>query len=169
MIWLLRLYPRRWRQRYGEEVSEMLSRTPFTLATAVDLIAGAIDVRLHPAATMRAAAAASQIKVEDDMMMTKILRFDCGAGFTSADQWKSAGVMLGGTVVLTVAWMWLHVRLGDNPYVDTLSVMPFLVPIVFSMRFTYLKGRPASVQLTFMVGVILLVAVTMLTLTWLLS
>ncbi len=45
---LLRLYPRRWRARYGEELTGMFASTPLSLSLAIDLIAGAIDARMHP-------------------------------------------------------------------------------------------------------------------------
>jgi hypothetical protein len=164
MTWLLRLYPQRWRERYGGEVAEMLAGAPFSLAIAIDLIAGAIDVWLHPGVTMAAATAATPGKAEEKTMVTRLLRFDCapGANVKTADQWKAGGVTLGGTILLTLAWMWLHVRIGDNAYVDTFSVMPFIVPLVFSMRYTYLKERPASVQFVFIAGTIALVAALML-------
>jgi hypothetical protein len=58
---LLRLYPRGWRQRYGEEMAAMLEGQPLTLRTVTDLVAGAIDARIHPH-WMRAPDAAASAK-----------------------------------------------------------------------------------------------------------
>lgn len=169
MTWLLRLYPRSWRRRYGGEVAAMLAGRPFSLAVAVDLVAGAIDVWLHPSATLAAATAAS--RQEERTMQGRLARLDCaalmGSDVTRADQWKAAGVTVGLTVVLTLAWMFVHVRIGDNPYVDSLSIMPFIVPTLFSMRYTWLKRRPAIVQAVFIGGMSLLVAMLMLAAGWL--
>jgi hypothetical protein len=48
--WLLRLYPRAWRQRYEIEMLAVLEARPLTLRARVDLLRGALDAHLHPAA-----------------------------------------------------------------------------------------------------------------------
>jgi hypothetical protein len=85
---------------------------------------------------------------------------------TTEDQWKAAAVTVGGTIVLTLIWMAAHARIGDNDYVDALSIMPFIIPLLFSMRYTYLKRRPASVQAVFVGGFSLLIAALMLGAGW---
>jgi hypothetical protein len=165
--WLLILYPRAWRRRYGDEVAEMLAGRGFSLRTSVDLVAGAIDVWLHPSETL-AAARMSQSEQEEKNMLNRIARLACDLpeGVSAIDQWKSAGVMIGGTVILTLAWMALRRGIGNPPYMDALGVMPFLIPFLFSMRYTYLKGRPASVQAVFIGGFSLLLAAFMLAAGW---
>jgi hypothetical protein len=169
MTWLLKLYPRIWRRRYGDEVADMLADRGFSLRVAIDLVAGAIDVWLHPSVTL-AAATAGQSKTEEKTMLNRIMKLDCGAmlgpDVTRADQWKASAAMLGGTVILTLAWMAAHARIGDNTYVDSLSIMPFMVPLLVSMRYTYLKGRPGSVQAVFIGGCTLLIAAFMLAAGW---
>ena len=78
--WLLMLYPPPWRRRYAEEVAEMLADRGFSLRIAVDLIAGAIDVWLHPSATLGAAAAA-EAHVKEKNMLNRIMRLDCAGAF----------------------------------------------------------------------------------------
>jgi hypothetical protein len=169
MIWLLRLYPRRWRRRYGGEVAAMLAGRSFSLAVAVDLVAGAIDVWLHPSATLAAATAASP--QEERTMLSRIARLECaalmGSDVTKADQRKASWITVGLTLVLTLIWMYAHIRIGDNPYVDSLSIMAFMVPLLFSMRYTWLKRRPASVQAVFIGGLSLALAAFMLAAGWL--
>jgi hypothetical protein len=48
MTWLLRLYPRDWRRRYGAEVAEIVASRPKTLQVAVDLLGGAVDAHMKP-------------------------------------------------------------------------------------------------------------------------
>jgi hypothetical protein len=169
VTWLLRLYPSPWRRRYGGEVAEMLAGRGFSFRIAVDLVAGAIDVWLHPAATLAAVPAAPS-KQEERTMQNRIARLDCGAvsgvPITKEDQWRSGVVAVGGTLVLTLIWMAVHVRIGDNDYVDALSLLPFMIPFVFSMRYTYLKNRPGSVQAVFIGGFSLLLTVIMLGAGW---
>ncbi len=45
---LIRLYPRAWRDRYGDEVAHLIHERPPTLADRIDLVRGALDAQLHP-------------------------------------------------------------------------------------------------------------------------
>lgn len=45
---LLHLYPAAWRARYGEEFAELLAARPPRLSDRWDIVAGALDARLHP-------------------------------------------------------------------------------------------------------------------------
>jgi len=45
--WLLGLYPRAWRDRYGEEVAIVLTEHQITYRTVFDLLLGALDAHLH--------------------------------------------------------------------------------------------------------------------------
>ena len=42
MKWLVRLYPREWRDRYGAELEDTLEQTPPTLGNVIDTLKGAI-------------------------------------------------------------------------------------------------------------------------------
>jgi len=46
--WLLRLYPRAWRDRYEDEFAALLEQCPFWLGDLLDIIVGAIDAHPHP-------------------------------------------------------------------------------------------------------------------------
>ncbi len=48
MSFLLRLYPRAWRERYGDELAALLADRPATMLDRMDLVRGALDARLHP-------------------------------------------------------------------------------------------------------------------------
>src|SRR6185437_2256850 len=41
--WLLRLYPRAWRQRYGPEFTALLEQQPLTPRSVLDVVRGALD------------------------------------------------------------------------------------------------------------------------------
>ena len=45
---LLRLYPAKWRERYGEEIADLLAAEPPSFSRAVDMLRGVIDAHLHP-------------------------------------------------------------------------------------------------------------------------
>ena len=48
MNWLLRLYPRRWRERYGDEFGAVLASQRASAGLVLDVLAGAVDAHLHP-------------------------------------------------------------------------------------------------------------------------
>jgi hypothetical protein len=48
MSGLLRLYPRPWRERYGEEFEALLADRPPSVRHRLDIVRGALDARLHP-------------------------------------------------------------------------------------------------------------------------
>lgn len=45
---LVRFYPARWRERYGEEIADLLATEPPSVPRAVDMFRGLIDAHLHP-------------------------------------------------------------------------------------------------------------------------
>ena len=48
MSGLIRLYPRAWRERYGDEFLALIAERPPTLRDRVDIVRGALDARLSP-------------------------------------------------------------------------------------------------------------------------
>lgn len=46
--WLLQLYPRYWRVRYGDEFAAVLAACPLTPMTLLDVLFGALDAHIHP-------------------------------------------------------------------------------------------------------------------------
>jgi hypothetical protein len=45
---ILRCYPKAWRERYEEELREIVASERLSLGVVVDLLSGALDARLHP-------------------------------------------------------------------------------------------------------------------------
>ncbi len=48
VLWMLRLYPQGWRERYQEEMVALLEQHTLTPWTIIDLLFGALDARLDP-------------------------------------------------------------------------------------------------------------------------
>jgi len=165
MTWLLGLYPPRWRRRYGAEFRSLIGSQPFSIGNTVDVIAGAIDAWINP--QMNVAVQSARAAEGETTMSERTMKFRCagyGPAITKADQWKSVALMLSTTLVLTLVWMWLHVRTHGNAYVDSFSIMPMLVGWVLSMRYTHLKSRSGPAQLIFVAGTIgVLIAIFALT------
>ena len=103
-------------------------------------------------------------------MMLSALKLRCagaGAPVTAADARKAGAVTLGGTLFLTLLWLWGRQRYPDNPYLDAMVLIAFIPPYLLSLRYTSLKGRPGKVQAVFIVGQLLAVTAIMLGATWL--
>jgi hypothetical protein len=144
---LIRLYPRAWRQRYGEEMRELLASQPSSLRTLTDLVAGALDARLNPQ-HMPALPAGGN---EGVGTMMKALR--CApAGVTIQDQWRSAAWMIGGSFVLTAFGILLKLRIGPNALSEGLLYAAFPASLMLSLECTYLKRYSAASRRTMSIG-----------------
>jgi hypothetical protein len=149
VTWLLKLYPPRWRQRYGGELTEWVAAQPFSIGAAVDLIAGAIDAWLHP----QLAGPATPDTRGDVSMIARMMQLKCagyGPDVTASDKRKSAAVIIGGALGLTPLWLWAQWR-QDNVYVLALAPMAYFLPYLVSLHYTSLKGRSARAQ-TILIG-----------------
>jgi hypothetical protein len=165
VTWLLKLYPPRWRRRYGEELTELLAAQPFSIGVAVDLTAGAIDAWLHPQLIVPAM---PDVK-GDASMIARIMRFECagyGPDVTTSDKIKSATVNIGGTLVLALLWLWARWRFGRNDYLTALAPMAYLLPYLVSLHYTSLKRRSDRAQMILIVGLGVVLAAFLLLVGW---
>ena len=82
------------------------------------------------------------------------------------DALKAAAVTIGGTLALTLALTWAMASYGKNPYLESLLVVSWIVPFLFSQRYTDLKGRPGRVQAVFIAGPTAIVIAIALAAAW---
>ena len=149
--WFLKLYPREWRERYGDELSAMVGDRPLSLSTSIDLIAGAIDAR-----------------VTKERKMPAILRTGCltkNDPQSIADGFRGAGVLLAWTIVLTGIGIAAG-RLGWTDTGDFFKGLSFPVSFTMMMHMMYLRKQSAAAKwiitggtITFLVVVSLLATV----------
>jgi hypothetical protein len=159
VTWLVRLYPPRWRQRYGRELEEWLEAEPASFRTAIDLIAGAVDAWINPQPSTAATAA----DPKGDAMVPKMLKLRCagyGTDYTRGDALKAAGITIGGTLVLVLVIKAVLARYGENAYLESMLAVGWLLPFLFSQRYTDLKGRSGRVQAVFL-GIPAVIIVTL--------
>ncbi len=69
---LVRLYPERWRRRYGDEFEALLAQQPTSPGLVVDVVAGALAARFHP------------YPIAGEAPMTTARRLQAGAAFVAA-------------------------------------------------------------------------------------
>jgi len=151
VTWLLKLYPPRWRRRYGEELADLVATQPFSIGAAVDLMAGAIDAWFHPEFSP---AETPNVK-GNTVMIARLLQLKCagyGPDVTSSDKAKSTWTNIGGTLVLSALWLLALWQFGKNVFLMAIWPMAYFLPYLFSLRFTSLKGRSASTQTILVVG-----------------
>ncbi len=67
--------------------------------------------------------------------------------------------------MVTLAWS-VRQRFDANPYIESLLLLAFFVPVLLGLRHTSLKGRSATVQAIFIVGLIVVLAAMSLVATW---
>ena len=161
--WLLRLYPRPWRDRYGDEMAAMLADIRLTPTAIIDLIAGAIDARITP---QNIPGQHSAVPTEKEKVMLRSMLKACTTGpqLTKQDQWIGAGVMLGLTLVFSGIYVWASNEFRGNDLVDAFGIMTFPAAMLLSSPFTYMKGRSRASQIVMIGGcLIVLAALSVLT------
>jgi hypothetical protein len=132
MNWLLRLYPPAWQRRYRREVAEHLSAEPASLRTAFDLLAGAVDAWTNPNTI--------PVANEDEGGTEMITASRCqSVDISTADAARSAGWMIGVTLVLTVLATSADKLYGPHIAIEALLYSAFFIALTISSRSTYLR------------------------------
>jgi hypothetical protein len=76
--WIVRLYPRKWRERYETEMRALLEQHDSTFFTMLDLFLGALDARIDPQyRTERMLAPMNQLNRLRSAAMTVFIAFPC--------------------------------------------------------------------------------------------
>ena len=83
------------------------------------------------------------------------------AGVSAQDQWKSAGLMIGGSLVLVVAGFLLKLQIGPNSLSEGLVYAAFPASLMLSSECTYFKRYSRPARTTMAVGGALLIIVMM--------
>jgi hypothetical protein len=136
---LLRLYPRAWRARYGEEFLAMLGSNRLRPSQVIDIVRGAIDARLS-------------------MDARRVLCAKPRAGVTALDGLIGAGIMLGASFVFATL-MVVATKNGWTGTSHALKDMAFPVPFVISMPFWLMKGTNWKAQTAIVGGTLAILVV----------
>jgi hypothetical protein len=144
---LLRLYPRAWRERYGEEFLAIAGEGPLTFQQRIDIVSGAVDAWLSADvrhATRPAAAGGGTMTVRTMLCTKDEVRY------TARDARIGAAVMILGSIGFALAGTALH-RMGMVQAGQAVLNIGFFVALLLSMPFSVLKGQPRKAQVA-MVG-----------------
>lgn len=124
MTWLLRLYPRAWQRRYGEEVAELLASEPPSLRLLVDLIAGAIDARLNPHWTPVSTSGGGA------EAMDTFLRSCAGCRLSVKDSPRSSAWLIGVSLASVLLALSLQFTVGRSPFSMALLLAGFPIALL---------------------------------------
>lgn len=120
---LVRLYPRAWRERYGEEFAELVASQKLGPRMWLDIVFGALDARLAPQPQVAAPA-----KGAAGGRIMQALRSGCAAPAASrAEQIRLALWIAAVIVGIALFYVWLKRTVGDNVWIEALgnSVVSF--------------------------------------------
>ena len=140
MTWMLRLYPRGWRRRYGAEVALLVAEERPTFRLFLDLLAGAIDARIHP----QWIPADSPTKGKD--AMTSIQRLCKSSGFSPAEERRGAVVMLAASLGFVLLALALEGWANQTLLSQALLYAAFPMAVILSTWGTYLKEYSQPVR-----------------------
>jgi hypothetical protein len=154
---LLRLYPRAWRQRYGDEFLAIVGDGRLRPQQILDVVAGAIDAWLSPDVRRAVQPATVSQRSGGSTMLKATLCASSDVRYTTRDSVLGAGVLLACAILFAVLaglarrqgweWMWA-----------VLTMMAFPGSVVISMPFTTLKGQPRKAQVVLVAGLLAILA-----------
>ena len=108
------LYPRAWRERYGDELQEVLERERLGFRARLDLLRGAVDAHLHPFAPSRlpvlAAVTASALAVAHAIALAAQPVATDWPGY----QEEALPLIIGSVAAAVPAVVGIWLRLGDG-------------------------------------------------------
>jgi hypothetical protein len=164
---LLRLYPRAWRERYGDELLDLVGDQPLGVAQVIDIVSGALDARLSSELQMLAATARRPVATtQGGSAVVKTLKRTCAHNsnwpFTLRDSWIGAGIVIGGSIGMSAIGI-LVSRQGMPTTGEFLKSLAFPASILFTLPVTWLKGQSWRVQVAVIGGTLVpLVLITAL-------
>lgn len=134
---LLRLYPRAWRHRYGDEFLAVVGPGRITLQQAIDIASGAVDAWLSTDVNTATRVAAAE---GGSMLRTMICR-KSEVRYTTRDAVIGAIVMIVGSIVFVLLGTALK-QLGLDAIGEAILSMGFMAAFMLSLPFWLMKGQP---------------------------
>jgi hypothetical protein len=158
---LLALYPRAWRERYGDEFLELVGDEPLSVTQVINIVSGAIDARVSPgvraSTAKRNGALVPQGATTTMTLLKSICVHDKRAPFSRRDSLIGAAVLIVTTFVLAFGGVYLR-RHGWPDLGEYLKGVAFPVSLVASMPFTWMKGQSLAAQVVIIGGTLSIIA-----------
>jgi hypothetical protein len=160
--YLVRLYPRAWRARYGEEFEALVETQPVRLGLVLDILAGAIDARLSP--QLRS----DREPDERGGHIMKLLTLRCSEArnLSRADQWRAALLMLTVTIGLSLAYVGLNRLFGDSPFLEAAGIAVFPVAVTIGTMPLYMRDHSLAAKVVIITALSVMVYLGALLAAW---
>lgn len=129
--WFLKLYPREWRERYGDELSAMVGDRRLSLGSSMDLISGAIDARFTKGATMPSILKTACLTRNDPQ--------------TIADGMRGAAVMIVSSLIFLSAGIIAN-RNGWHQTGEFLKGLSFPFSLALMSHYMYLRRQSVAAK-----------------------
>jgi hypothetical protein len=160
MNWLLRLYPAPWRERYGEEFSAVLASQRNSPGMVLDVLAGAIDARLHPQIQY---SNAKQIKGDDTMTLAMFQRCAAGGPKLSPDERRIASRFArGSALAMAILYLVLTKLYREAPAAQAVIYTAIFSSSIVYRQAAYLRNRSRLTQIFLLGGGLLAMYLFML-------
>ena len=146
---LLRLYPKAWRDLYGNEFAAILAAQRMSPRLLLDIIGGAVDARLQP-----------QVRTNrgDVMAMTLLKRCAARSEVSTPDQRNAAVTMVAVSIVFGGLYILAAYLYRGSELVDALGIMVFPGALVVAMPFTSLQEHSRVSKVVIVGGLLLVLA-----------
>jgi len=150
MIWLVKLYPARWRKRYGEEFAAIIAGQRPSFGMIMDVLGGALDAHLHPQTHVQ------QSTTKGDTMTDAMMkRCATGGPALSKQEQFTAGIgMLLSSLVLAAIYVTLRKIYHDTPAVEGLGYTILPAMLLFYAQMAYLRMRTFRTQILLVGGML---------------
>jgi hypothetical protein len=160
MNWLLRLYPAPWRERYGEEFSAVLASQRASPSLVLDVLAGAIDARLHPQIQH---SNAKQTEGDDTMTLAMLQRCAAGGPKLSPEERRIASrYARGSALAMAVLYIVLTKLYREAPAVQAVIYAAIFSSGIAYRQAAYLRNRSRLTKIFLLGGGLLAMYLCML-------
>jgi len=143
---LLKLYPRAWRDRYGDEFLAMFGDAPLRVPQTLNIISGALDARFS--SDVRASAAGSTFSTTGGTTVIETLKKSCATkmpSLTTRDHFIGAGIIVFGSILLSFVGIAFR-RNGFDSTGEFFKSLAFPGSLILSSHATYMKNYPWKIQ-----------------------
>ena len=146
---LMQLYPRSWRERYGDEFTDFVGDRPLSLQQSIDIVSGAIDAWISPSvrASVRGAAAGGR---RGGATVIQELKLKCATTtprYTNREALFYAGLLIVSCLLMVTAGVWAR-RQGYQDLSEFLMALAFPASCLVTMPL-YMKGQSWRAQAVF--------------------
>jgi hypothetical protein len=163
--YLIRLYPRAWRDRYGEEFATLVESQAVRPGLVLDILAGAIDAHLAPQ-WRRGLDEAAASTPGDTLMKRLALRCADTPYGSRAEQLRYALLTIVSAAAVSGFYLWANRTAKDDPFVEALGISAFPIAVMVGTMPAYLRDHSPAARIIVCTVMLILVYLASLLAVW---